>query len=186
MLVFCYLSSVSKYNSFWNRFFAGLLDGLILVPLMVIVILFQFLNDSLVTAVISMIIVNMAPYLYSVYFHGTTGQTPGKKMMSIRVIHKSELRTLTIWEAIRRDSFYIILATFAVAYISIDSIQNGEYIERSGPELILDFISLGWFLLEIITMMTNEKRRAFHDYLADSVVIKDDFWVQREPTPIKL
>jgi uncharacterized RDD family membrane protein YckC len=29
-----------------------------------------------------------------------------------------------------------------------------------------------WFILEILTMFTNKKRRAFHDYLAGSVVVR--------------
>ena len=33
-------------------------------------------------------------------------------------------------------------------------------------------ISLLWFLLELITMLTNKKRRAIHDYIAGSVVIR--------------
>ncbi len=30
-----------------------------------------------------------------------------------------------------------------------------------------------WFLLELLTMFTNEKGRALHDFIAGSVVCKD-------------
>jgi uncharacterized RDD family membrane protein YckC len=32
-------------------------------------------------------------------------------------------------------------------------------------------IAFSWFLLELITMLTNKKRRAVHDYIAGSVVV---------------
>ena len=31
---------------------------------------------------------------------------------------------------------------------------------------------MGWFLLEIVTMTFNSKRRALHDFIAGSVVVK--------------
>ena len=35
-------------------------------------------------------------------------------------------------------------------------------------------ISLIWTVLEILTMLTNDKRRALHDYIAGTVVVKVD------------
>ena len=29
-----------------------------------------------------------------------------------------------------------------------------------------------WYLLEVVTMLTNHKRRALHDYIAGSVVVR--------------
>jgi uncharacterized RDD family membrane protein YckC len=38
-------------------------------------------------------------------------------------------------------------------------------------------IILCWFLAEVITMLTNEKRRALHDFLAGTVVIRTNLKV---------
>jgi len=38
--------------------------------------------------------------------------------------------------------------------------------------MVLAFAGLGWFLLEVITMLTNSKRRAIHDLIAKTVVMK--------------
>lgn len=43
-----------------------------------------------------------------------------------------------------------------------------------------DWLGTIWFLLEIVTLMTNDKRRAFHDLIANSVVIKDEYWSGKE------
>ncbi len=56
------------------------------------------------------------------------------------------------------------------------SLQSGN----PGNVSIINFIiliAIGsihfiWFGVEIITMLTNEKRRALHDFIARSVVVK--------------
>jgi hypothetical protein len=40
--------------------------------------------------------------------------------------------------------------------------------------IVLAFVNLGWFLLELATMFTNSKRRAFHDLIANTVVVRVD------------
>jgi uncharacterized RDD family membrane protein YckC len=42
------------------------------------------------------------------------------------------------------------------------------------PALILAYASIGWFLLEVVTMLTNSKRRALHDLIAKTVVVRTD------------
>ena len=38
--------------------------------------------------------------------------------------------------------------------------------------MVLGFVFIGWFLLEVITIMLNSKRRALHDFIAGSVVVR--------------
>lgn len=49
-------------------------------------------------------------------------------------------------------------------------VHRGEY-DDGLPEGILAFASLGWFLLEVFTMLANYKRLAFHDLIAKTVVV---------------
>lgn len=37
---------------------------------------------------------------------------------------------------------------------------------------LVAWIALGWFLVEIVSMLTNERRRAVHDLIAGSVVVR--------------
>jgi len=39
---------------------------------------------------------------------------------------------------------------------------------------ILDVAGFSWFILEVITMLTNSKRRALHDWIAGTVVVFGD------------
>jgi uncharacterized RDD family membrane protein YckC len=40
--------------------------------------------------------------------------------------------------------------------------------------ILLSYVSLGWFITEVVTMLTNKKRRALHDFIANTVVINSN------------
>jgi uncharacterized RDD family membrane protein YckC len=39
-------------------------------------------------------------------------------------------------------------------------------------EAVLAWAGCAWYLLEVITMLTNDKRRAVHDFIAGTVVVR--------------
>jgi uncharacterized RDD family membrane protein YckC len=41
--------------------------------------------------------------------------------------------------------------------------------------MLFDNASVIWFIIEIVTCLLNEKRRALHDYIAGTVVVKNDY-----------
>ena len=51
-----------------------------------------------------------------------------------------------------------------------------EFSHLSIPQLLTLWASLGWFVLELGTMLTNRRRRALHDLIASSVVMRVDLW----------
>jgi len=166
---------MQKYKTFWPRFWAALVDSLIFLP---IGILDNYLNSAergpfilIVWAIVSY----TAYWLYSVILHARYGQTLGKMVMRVKVLDVNEERIPTLRQAFIRDIGYIILNTFGLGYF-IYSVFAGQYADETEvttlPDQILMWAGLGWFLLEIITMATNDKRRAFHDYIAKTVVIR--------------
>jgi hypothetical protein len=44
---------------------------------------------------------------------------------------------------------------------------------NSIPFTLLSWVVLVWLVLEFVTMLINEKRRALHDYIAGTVVVSD-------------
>ena len=93
----------------------------------------------------------------------------------VKVLDLSEERIPTLRQAFIRDIGYIVLNTLSLSYL-IYLVVAGRYVPGAEvttlPGQVLVWASLGWFLLEIISMMTNDKRRAFHDYIAGTVVIR--------------
>jgi uncharacterized RDD family membrane protein YckC len=69
----------SARSSFWRRLGAALIDGLVFGVVRVVLALIVGANAAAGLALIGAAV-------YFVYFHGTTGQTPGDAALSIRVV----------------------------------------------------------------------------------------------------
>lgn len=114
-------------------------------------------------------------WLYSVLLHARFGQTLGKMAAGVRVLNVSEERLPSLRQAFMRDVGYIVLNVTALIYV-IYLILVSKYGNIADvatlPNQIIGWAGLGWFGLEVVTMLTNRKRRAFHDYIAGTVVIK--------------
>jgi uncharacterized RDD family membrane protein YckC len=166
-----------KYDTFWPRWAAGFLDGLIFMPLGFISLFLR--NNPHVPVIIACIltaIYNFSRPVYTIWMHGRYGQTVGKKALNIILLNVEETRVINYKEALLRESPYLIML-FLYSILSIYILfSNGNF----SPSLvvsvsILSFTNLIWFLLEVITMLTNNKRRALHDLIAGSVVIRKEF-----------
>lgn len=167
---------MDKYQTFWRRFFAGLIDGIIFVPIGFIDYLLLD-SSNMILLITGTTFSYSIFYIYTVYFHWSTGQTLGKKWMDIRVVDKSETKLLTFQQSFMRDSIYILLETTGLMVLIFQIIELGQYpIEDNIVRDYLEWLATIWFLLEIATMLINERRRAIHDMLAGSVVIKEEFW----------
>jgi uncharacterized RDD family membrane protein YckC len=162
-----------KYNTFWRRFFAGIVDGIILSPIGWF--LHSYRIDATAFLLFSTIFLNASIYTYSVWFHWKYGQTLGKRLMGVRVVDVSETRLLTRDQAFRRESIPITLAAIGIMIYAYQ-LFTADYGFVSVARDLLGSVNFIWFLLEIITMMTNDKRRAFHDTFARSVVVQDEYW----------
>lgn len=96
--------------------------------------------------------------------------------MHVKVMDVSEASIPSLKQAFLRDLGYIVLNVLSLSYF-IYLVLAHEYVSgkvevvSSSPGTILAFAGLGWFLLEVVTMLTNEKRRALHDLIAGTVVV---------------
>lgn len=145
---------LDKYDTFSGRFFAGLLDGLVLLP---VGLLASFMTGNKFSLIVGTVISYTAYYVYNIYFHWKTGQTLGKKWMGIRVVDKDETRLLTLEQSFMRDSIYVLMNTVGLLIVLYQIIT--EDYSRLGRITIqaLDWLGFVWFFLEVITMMTNDK-----------------------------
>ena len=118
-----------------------------------------------------------AVILYSILMHGWGGQTVGKMLCKVKVVDISE-RPLTMKQAFLRDSIGIVYAAAGVGFLlmNLDLYAEMNLSPSTAPisnvMWLLISLNVTWFLLELITMLTNRKRRALHDYVAGSVVVR--------------
>lgn len=167
---------MDRYSTFGARFLAGIIDGLVMIPIAIVGNFFvKSPEDGVALFLIWSAIAYSSYWLYSVLLHARCGQTLGKRAMGVKVLDVSESRIPTLSQAILRDSVYIALNTAMLVYL-VMLVMRGEYspvvLENSSPGRILNWIGMGWFLTEILTMLTNNKNRALHDVIARTVVVR--------------
>jgi uncharacterized RDD family membrane protein YckC len=167
---------MERYQTFWPRFWAGFVDGLVFIPITILDAFLAAPERSAAVIIVWSTISYSVSWLYSVLLHARYGQTLGKMAAQVKVLDISEERIPTLRQAFIRDIGYIVLNTLSLIYL-IYLVAAGQYVrggkESNIPGQILGWAALGWFLLEIISMATNSKRRAFHDFIAKTVVVRD-------------
>lgn len=174
------------YAGFWPRFAALLLDLLVMSPLFILVWwgnehfrlfdVYYFLPGTLFGL------------WYGVYLVRRFGGTPGKRLMKLRIV-KVGGESVTYREALLRylPEWVMGIGTSLAGIVAVLSLTDAQYfaattfIERSqvvaeampswnGPVTIALNI---WVWGEFLVMLTNKKRRAIHDFIAGTVVVKD-------------
>jgi uncharacterized RDD family membrane protein YckC len=163
-----------KYSTFWPRFCAGFVDGLIFWPVGWLCSL-AYAHSGSAFLQVSVYIVNSSAFLmYSIWMHGRFGQTLGKMACKVIVLDVSE-RRLSMKQAVLRDILGVVLLPVGLA-IDIPRIVHGVNVYAPSSLTTMDWIltysALCWFMIEVVTMLTNNKRRALHDFIAGSVVIR--------------
>jgi uncharacterized RDD family membrane protein YckC len=164
-----------KYRTFWPRFLAAIIDGLILMP---IDWLYNYVYSSQSTriAVEWAILSHSAPWIYSVFMHGYYGQTIGKMVAKIKVVDVSE-SPITLRQAFLRDCVTVGMTTAVLMLLLFEKLFGSEDLSPSVTALsmMLGITASLWSWAEIITMLTNKKRRAIHDFIAGTVVVRTQF-----------
>lgn len=166
----------AKYRTFRPRFFAAWVDGIILSPVGFAYLWIDgyFLN-RLVLA-LAYVCYSVIFTLYSVLLHGFFGQTIGKRLCGVVVLDLSEAR-LSMKQAIIRDCPCIFAMLIGLPF-GLYRIWQGVDVLDPDHETIVEsvvlYMWLCWFLAEFVTMLSNPMRRAIHDYIAGSVVVRSD------------
>jgi uncharacterized RDD family membrane protein YckC len=161
------------YASSGQRIFAAIVDGIVLIcPYLAVTLnAMKFQNMDLVIA--TAIVFPFAGIAYSVFGHYFFGQTLGKAIVNIKVVDHSTYSKLTWRQALLRDSPSLIsqiAGSIIYALVTTNIIQSNNITESITE--FLEAVTTYWFWAEFITMLFNKKRRAIHDFIAETAVIK--------------
>lgn len=157
---------LERYHTGWRRFFAGVIDGL-LVSLASVAILYLVaaaggFGDS------EGIETYIQP-VYSIWMTWACGWTLGKRACGVKVVMFPDEAPVTFRAALIRDVFP---ASFPVLGICIWLLPDWLSLVSIALSFILALGIFTWFVLEIVTMLLDPRRRAFHDKIAGTVVVK--------------
>lgn len=169
------------YAGFWRRLGAFLID-LALIWLF-IALQYFLLGNSRLHDVVTGIFVGFAVEGYFLYCHGRWGQTVGKRVTGIRVV-TLKFEPISWKQAFLRSSVAIVfIAVLAPVYLNTVFQMPGAFYAGARDSLEFTkhlpswygYITDGkiiWDWSEFVVMMTNNQRRALHDFIAGTAVVR--------------
>lgn len=167
------------YGTFWERFFALLIDGLIVGVVTVPITRF---NDVSSKSYSILIILAILSFLYKPMLEFKYGATVGKMAMKLLVVN-TEFHPINLKEALTRDIFGIFIKIFSVTVSLIifahsgfeDIITHKQYAGFSSS-IIKPYWLVGPYIIitivDAIFLLTDKQNRSLHDKIGATIVIK--------------
>jgi len=158
-----------RYSTFWPRFFSGFADSCALWPAGVLFFFVLSFGLPNVVVVLVRIAEHLVWLLYAVVMHGLYGQTVGKMTTRVRVVDcQTEGPILALSLVVMGWDSYLFLTGTA----DVKDFMSGKAGLEKGSFWILNSLPGLRYLAEVVTMFPNEKRRALHDFIAGTVVVR--------------
>ena len=164
---------MERYSTFWRRFWAGFLDGLVLFPIDWLVgrIELRELPSALLPFWLFLVYFYFSAYI--VLMHAYRGQTVGKMITGVTVLTADEESPIGLKHAVLRESPYLLFLLIGWVMTTYTLLSGGGFTQIFEFDYYIGTAALIWFGLEVFSMLLNEKRRALHDFLAGTVVVRD-------------
>jgi uncharacterized RDD family membrane protein YckC len=160
---------MEKYQTFWRRVGASILDSLILTPVNWGVS-FVFLLVGTAPVMLSWAVPGFIAVLYYILMHYYGGQTLGKMAARVKVLDDSET-PVNLGQAIIRSLPQLLPVMFAVSFSTAG--ESSAHLIEFWASLIYGLTGL-FFIADVAVCLFNEKRRALHDLIAGTVVVRTD------------
>ena len=162
---------MEKYRTLAPRFLALILDIILLLPLGIVEELIKNAAFSQGFKWALSFIISLGYIIYFVVMHGWFGQTVGKMLMKVKVLSFSET-PMSFRQAVLRESpqIFLTVGSFIFLYpLTQNDIDPNSEDYWKNPFAILMLI---WGIADLIAALASDKRRALHDYLAGTVVVR--------------
>jgi uncharacterized RDD family membrane protein YckC len=185
-----------KYAGFWPRLAAGMIDFLIFTPFMVLS--WQLIGDSRMAHIYVELPFQLAFMALNFWLVYRFGGSLGKLAMGLR-IRMLDGAAITLRGTFLRYSVDMAFGFVAMVgtVIAVQGLTDAQfaglgYVEQldllasTEPawSTVLTVPFAIWYWGELIVMLTNKKRRALHDFLAGTVVIKVSRIAVPAPEPV--
>lgn len=170
---------MEKYQTIGSRFVALFIDGLIMIPISIFAGIFAGVGNSTKAGVITNVIVSAIPIIYTVLAHSYYGQTVGKSVVKVKVLDISETQITFTQAVIRSLPQMLPLFITASTLISQMSYSSQTAVRNDLIKLLTTggYILYGiWSIADIIVCLSSDKKRALHDLIAGTVVVRTDSW----------
>jgi len=170
-----------RYSTFGPRFWTGWVDSCVLWPVGFLTTALHSLNIPRTLAAFLLIVESLAWLIYTVVMHARYGQTVGKMVTKVRVLDFRTEGSISWRQAWLREGIPMVLSLGFLSWeasliltgsVSPSALAGDEALAASKVFWLLAALPGLWFVAEVLTMLTNDKRRALHDFIAGTVVVR--------------
>lgn len=172
---------MNRYQTLERRLGALIVDLIVVVaPLAALDYVILLLEPSPLVLMPWLIVSNFAGAAYNALLQGWYGQTLGKMLLRVKVVRYDDESPISMFQAFLREVPTVLFNTASFAGQAF-AVLSGKEIDRTNPIPILNvlmFIAVPWFLAEVLCAFKTIKRRAIHDFIAGTVVIRTDLNIQ--------
>ncbi|MGJ7029957.1 RDD family protein [Niabella hirudinis] len=163
-----------EYSTFTGRILASLIDlipfGLLsLINFVVILPL-----DTPAAHTTNLLITFIFPFFYYIYLQYRFGKTYGKWVMKLKIINTNPSKKPTLQQILIRELGYIIL--HCLPYVNLIRGHDYQPSVIQMPALADSYLSIilaVYFTADILTLLFSPKRRALHDLISGTLVIRE-------------
>lgn len=174
----------SKYAGFWQRFGAYWIDFGIWLPLNMILLYVGTISRLFnVYWCLPGLLLGL---WFHVYLVGRYGGTPGKLLLKTRIAMEDGRPVTFLAAAIRFSVLFILTALMSVAMLiatlkmsdatfhELGLLQRSVALVALAPPWyrVVNILLQVWIWSEFVTLLFNRRRRAVHDFLAGTVVLR--------------
>lgn len=178
-------AALPAYAGVLSRAAALLVDGIVVLPFILAAGWVHHLSWA--GNILLLPLLFALPLGYIIFCHARWGQTVGKMAAGIQVRQLSGAR-LTAREAWLRSSvdllFALVVATAFLApivaagpngfnslsHLERDELENSSFVKESAVHAAQGI----WYLCELLVLLGSTRRRAIHDFIAGTVVVRLD------------
>jgi len=173
------------YVGFWRRVGAYALDLVILVPYALVAR--QLIYTSRTAYLVNLILGTIIALVFEVYLVKRFGGSPGKIIMRIRIAKlngtpvgykEASLRYSVLFVISILSSVGLLMSLFGMSDLEYATFTSARAhiraLEAGAPAWYqpLQIAGAVWVYSEFLVLLTNKKRRALHDFMAGTVVIR--------------
>jgi uncharacterized RDD family membrane protein YckC len=174
-----------RYAGFWIRLVGHMWDGLIFSPIGLYT-LWLMRHDRLLYDIFTIASYGLFVY-FNILFVKWRGGSPGKIISGLRIV-TTDFKSVGWKQAWLREGVGLginVLST-AVHLIALGKLSENEFLHLGMTESVrrqyelggiamdvTTWLSYGWTVGELIVLLTNRRRRALHDFIAGTVVIRE-------------
>jgi uncharacterized RDD family membrane protein YckC len=164
-------TSPFRYHTGGRRFVAVIVDGL-LVTWMTAIVTGLASAAPHPTFWFAWAVSTLAVPWYYILFHAQIGKTPGKWLLGVVVVDESETRGVTLNQATWREMPLLVVTVLHVTSAGYYTFTYPDLTHEPLLLQILGWCEFVWYIAELVTMLSNHRRRAIHDFLGGSVVLR--------------